>query len=209
MKKLHILLFILFTTFTISNGQFIKFGGGLGVTTGFPFHDMSWNYNKSGHFDVFLKSVFDLSLPVQLSPSITFFIPHTTKVGDLFGSSTYTVSTIMFDFNGHYVFNSLDRFEFYGLAGIDILVAWKKEVYKTNGTEPVTHTTREHDNGLGLNVGAGTYMKITEQIDLFAEAKYVIYGKDKLFFSHYNQFMFNTGVLINLKWLTKNENPGK
>ena len=28
-----------------------------------------------------------------------------------------TVNTMMFDINGHYVFNSLDQFEFYGLAG--------------------------------------------------------------------------------------------
>ena len=98
--------------------------------------------------------------------------------------------------------------EFYGLAGIDILVAWKKEVYKTTGTTPITETIREHDNALGFNIGAGSYMKITEQIDLYAEAKYVIYGKGKMFFSNYNQFMFNTGVLINLEWLWKNEKPG-
>jgi hypothetical protein len=50
-------------------------------------------------------------------------------------------------------------------------------------------------------------MKITEQIDLFAEAKYVIYGKDKLFFSNYNQLMVTAGVLINLQWFAKNEKP--
>lgn len=208
MKRLYILLFISVTTFTITNGQFTKFGGGLGVTSGFPFHDVTYDYNKSGHFDVSVKGIIELSLPFHISPSITFFTPHITKMADINSSSTIYVSAMMFDINGHYVFNSLDRFEFYGLAGIDILLAWKKDVYKTTGTTPVTETTRENDNGLGLNVGAGTYMKITEQIDLYAEAKYVIYGKEKLFFSHYNQFMFNAGVLINLEWLWKNEKPG-
>lgn len=106
----------------------------------------------------------------------------------------------MIDVNGHYVFNSLDRFEFYGLAGFDILFAWKK-------TADTYESMKEQDNALGLNVGAGAYMKITEQISLFTEAKYIIYGKDRLFFSSYDQFMITAGALINLRWLAKNENP--
>jgi hypothetical protein len=208
MKKLYILLFILVTTFTIANGQLTKFGGGPGITSGFPFHDVTWDYNRSGHFNASLKAIIELSLPVHFSPSFTFFVPHSTKTKGFNWERNYNISAMMFDFNGHYVVNSLDRFEFYGLAGIDILVAWKKEVYKTTGTTPISETIREHDNALGFNIGAGSYMKITEQIDLYAEAKYVIYGKGKMFFSNYNQFMFNTGVLINLEWLWKNEKPG-
>jgi opacity protein-like surface antigen len=211
MKKLFILLFISMTIFTIVNGQFTKFGGGPGLTSGFPFPNNTPNiedYDKSGHFYASVKGIIELSLPVHFSPSFTFFVPHISKLGNSFSSSTFSISTMMFDFNGHYVVNSLDRFEFYGLAGIDIMFAWKKEVYKTTGTSSFSETTKFHDNALGLNIGAGSYMKITEQIDLYAEAKYILYGKGKLFFSNYNQVMFNAGVLINLEWLWKNEKPG-
>lgn len=100
---------------------------------------------------------------------------------------------MMFDINGHYVFNSLDRFEFYGLAGLDILLAWEKAKYPS-------FIEKESDNALGLNLGAGSYMKITKQFDIYAEAKYIL-GK-------YDQFMLNTGILINLDWLSKHENTG-
>jgi hypothetical protein len=43
-------------------------------------------------------------------------------------------------------------------------------------------------------------MKLSEQLDLFLEAKYVL--------SKYGQFMVNAGVLLNLQWLAKNEKPG-
>jgi hypothetical protein len=41
-------------------------------------------------------------------------------------------------------------------------------------------------------------MKLTEQFDIYAEAKYIL-GK-------YDQFMLNAGILINLDWLIKHEN---
>jgi opacity protein-like surface antigen len=103
----------------------------------------------------------------------------------------------MFDVNGHYVFNSLDRFEFYGLAGIDILVAWKKDVTKILVPTPSTQTFKESDNALGLNLGVGTYVKIAEQVDLNVEAKYLV--------SQYHQFMLNAGVLINLQYIIKHK----
>jgi opacity protein-like surface antigen len=97
---------------------------------------------------------------------------------------------MMFDLNGHYVFNSLDRFEFYGLAGLNMTFAKIKWL----GTNPSSGS----DNALGLNVGAGTYMKITEQFDIYGEAKYI--------FSKYDQFMLNVGLLLNIDWMKKHEN---
>ena len=174
MKKIYIYLVILIVTTSVSNGQFTKLGGGLGFSTGYPFHNVGLDYNKSGHLYASAKGIVELSLPFHISPSITFFMPHITKIGDALSQSTYTISTLMFDVNGHYVVNSLDRFEFYGLAGFDILLAWKKEVYKTFSATPFTENRKEQDNALGLNIGAGAYLKITKQIDLFTEAKYII-----------------------------------
>ena len=99
---------------------------------------------------------------------------------------------MMFDVNGQYVFNSLDRFEFYGLAGLNILLAWEKSKTAASNT-----TFKQNDNALGLNVGAGTYIKISDQFDAYVEAKYII--------SRYDQFMLNAGVLVNLDWLIKHE----
>jgi hypothetical protein len=189
MKKLLFSLLVIIIAVPGVNAQFTKIGGGTGFTTGYHFHEMNYDYNKSGHIFATLKGIYEITVPIHISPSVTFFIPHVYKELD----SKTTVNTLMFDINGHYVFNSLDKFEFYGLIGLDVLLAWKREKY---GTEVFP----ENDNALGLNLGVGSYMKITEQFDIYAEAKYIL--------SKYDQFMLNAGVLINIDWLTKHEDTG-
>jgi opacity protein-like surface antigen len=191
MKKIFVTIMLVISVIYLADAQFTKVGGGLGLSSGFPFHNMNFESNKSGKIAVSFKGIYELSVPVHISPSFTIFYPHITK--DL--SDKTTVSSMMFDINGHYVFNSLDQFEFYGLAGIDILFAKKKQTYTGSPTNV------ESDNALGLNVGAGTYMKMTEQFDIYGEVKYVI--------SKYDYLMLNVGILINLDWLKKNENSGK
>lgn len=192
MKKFTLTTLIIISMLGMANGQFTKIGGGLALSSGFPFHNVSNNgTNKSGVMALSFKGIYELNLPFHISPSFTIFYPHITKTQ----LDKTIVSSMMFDVNGHYVFNSLDKYEFYALAGIDMLFAKKKDVYETSGT------FKESDNALGLNLGVGTYMKITEQFDLYGEAKYVFNNK-------YNQFMVNAGLLINLDWLKKNENPG-
>jgi opacity protein-like surface antigen len=198
MKKLFVLIIISVATFSVINGQFTKVGGGLGYSSAYQFHDMPGTAFKSGHFIIAMKGIYQVSLPIQISPSFTYLVPHITKEIQPEGTQTTTISTIMFDINGHYIFNTPDRFEFYGLAGLDILLVWEKEVYNYSPNLPATI---ESDNALGLNIGAGTYMKITEQISLYEELKYIV--------SNYDQLMLNAGVLINLGGQKKNGNPGK
>lgn len=95
---------------------------------------------------------------------------------------------MMFDINGHYVFNTLSRFEFYALSGLDITFTHLKFL---------EGNSKESDNALGLNLGAGTCMKLADQFDLSLEIKYLL--------SKYQQFMVNAGVLINIDWLKKHE----
>jgi len=189
MRRFLLVLLVMFAAIPAAKSQFTKIGGGTGFTTGYHFHEMDWDYNKSGHVFASLKGIYEITVPIHISPSITFFIPHVYKEFEY----KYTVNTLMFDINGHYIFNSLDKFEFYGLAGLDILLAWKREKY-------ASELFKESDNALGLNLGVGSYMKLTEQFDLYVEAKYIL--------SKYNQFMLNVGALINIDWLKKHEDTG-
>ena len=197
MKRSFLIILVLIISFSAVNAQFTKIGGGAGFTTGYHFHDMNYDYNKSGMFNLYLNGIYELNLPIHIAPSLTFFIPHVWKFSDIASEEKVTVTTLMVDINGHFVFNSLDRFEFYGLAGVDILLAWKKDVSKIVGTQPITQTYKESDNALGLNLGLGTYIKLTDQVDLNLEAKYLV--------SHYHQFMFNAGVLVNLQYIIKHK----
>jgi opacity protein-like surface antigen len=194
MKKAFFLLITLIFCISAANAQFTKLGGGLTYTTGYHYNNENTgsfaDLHRSPFLGIYAKGIYEITLPIHVSPSFTFFIPrHNTSAIQTAGEET-RVSSMMFDINGHYVFNSLKKFEFYGLAGLDILFARIKWI-----------GTSSHDNGtaLGLNLGGGAYYKLTEQMDLNLEAKYII--------SKYPQFMINAGVLLNLQWLAKNENP--
>ena len=185
MKKSFILLIILAFAFTTASSQFTGTGTGLAFTTGFKFHNADYDYNKSGKIAVSLKGVYEITPQISISPSFTIFYPNITEVI----SREITVSSMMVDINGHYVFLSSGNFDLYGIAGLDILLAWKKEKYSESDN------FRESDNALGLNTGAGVRFNITENLDLFGEIKYII--------SKYDQIMVNAGILINPEWFKK------
>ena len=102
---------------------------------------------------------------------------------------------MMFDFDAHYIFNYLDQFEFYGLGGLNI--SFVKSKYLGDEFYPENFS----DNGLGLNIGAGTYMKFSEQFVFFGEIKYIFTG----FNFKYDQLVVTIGVLLNVQWLKQNE----
>jgi opacity protein-like surface antigen len=193
MKTLVLIMLLIISMVSLTRAQFIKVGGGLTYGTGFHFNNektgLEGDLQKSPFAGIFLTGIYKLNLPFQIAPSFTFFLPRTNKTTQPYSNDT-RVSSLMFDLNGHYMFNSMARFEFYGLAGFDITFAKSKLV----GT-----SFSGSDNALGLNLGAGTYIKITDQIDLFAEGKFIL--------SKYSQFMLNAGILLNIDWMKKHENP--
>jgi outer membrane immunogenic protein len=195
MKKLTLSFLIIISVLSMSNAQFTKVGGGLTYGTGFRFNNETTgqeaDLHKGPNLGIFVSGIYELNLPFHLAPSFTYFFPRTNEIAQTsFGKTR--VSELMFDLNGHYVFNSLDKFEFFGLAGLNVTLANLKWL----GT-----SSSGSDNALGLNIGAGTYMKMTEQFDLYGEVKYII--------SKYDQLMINVGVLINLDSVKKHENDSK
>jgi hypothetical protein len=181
MKKLFVTFLLIVSLLTMANGQFTNIGVGLALSSGFRFHEQSLTENKSGPLGISLKSIYKIREPFYISPSFTFFFPHVTANQ----VSKQTISSIMFDIDGHYLLNASDRFEFYGLAGLDIIFANNK--YSSQGLP----ASKESDNAPGINFGAGTFIKITEKFDICGEAKYV-------FNSRYNQFIINAGVLLKI-----------
>jgi len=189
MKKLIATALFIIAVLPVANAQFIKTGGGLALTSGFQFNGQTATANRSGVIALSLKHIHEISGPLQISPAFTFFYPHITNAQ----LDKTTVSSMMFDIDVHWVFNYLDRFQFYGLAGPDFLVARKKDVYEGSGT------FKEKSYAFGLNLGVGTYVKMTKLLYLYGEVKYVFNNK-------YNQFMLNTGVLLDIDWMKKHEN---
>jgi len=197
MKKLVVTLTLLISVLIMANGQFTKLGGGLGFNSGFQFNNEDGSDHKTGNPIIFLTGIYELSLPVHISPSVNIYIPNITKLDLVDYSEKYSVWAYSFDINGHYVFNSLDRFEFYGLAGLNFLLLKRKSTYEgIEVAEP--QVFKDNDNALGLNIGAGSYIKLRETFDLFVELKGII--------SSQFQFVATGGILLNIDWMKKNEN---
>jgi opacity protein-like surface antigen len=194
MKKLLLIMVVAVTALPGLQAQPVMLGGGLTFSSGYHFHNLSSDGSRSSNLGITFKHAHKINVPLEFSPTFTFFRPRVYKDA----TTKEIVTTMMIDIDLHYKFNALDRFEFYGLAGPDLIVAWNKTTvtFATNGST----TTREKDGGLGLNIGAGSYMKLSNQFDLYLEAKYVI--------SKYDQFVVNAGILINIDWLKKHENTG-
>lgn len=191
MKKLLVTFLIVISSFYALNAQFTKAGGGLTYGTGFHFNNETGvlsDLHRSPFAGIFITGIYEMKLPFHIVPSFTYFIPRTNQPEIASNGEKTRISSMMLDVNEHYVFNSLDRFEFYGLAGINITfvkIKWLGTV--SSGS----------DNAIGLNLGAGTYVKITEKFDFCGEVKYIV--------SKYGQFMANAAVLINIDWLKKHE----
>jgi outer membrane protein X len=190
MKKLILTFLLMFALLVMANGQFTKIGGGIALSSGFRFHDQLTTGNSSGSIAVSFKGIYKISEPFQISASFGFFPPHITH--EL--SSRRTVSSMMFDINGHYILNPTARIEFYGLTGIDIL--YTSDKYSSSGVP----SNKETDNALGLNLGIGTSLKINENLGIYGEGKYIFNNK-------YNQLMINAGVLITINKAKKHDNP--
>jgi len=192
MKRVFAILIFMFLAFPVANSQFTRLGVGTGFTTGFKFHQQDLESNESSNLDFFAKAIYELNLPIHISPSITWFVPNILKVKIPDETEKTVVSALMFDINGHYMFKSLDRLDFYGLTGLDITFAKKKYVSDSDGEK---YKIIQNDNTIGLNLGLGTYIKLAEQIDLCIEAKYLV--------SKYDQFMLNIGALLNFRQIKK------
>jgi hypothetical protein len=192
-RRYSFLLVLLLIFVTVPTGriyaEFTKAGAGLILKTPNTYED-----ERGGFFGIHVRGIYELSLPIHISPGFTYVIPNSYK--NVTPTSTYKWhnSLFMFDADAHYVFNKLDRMELYGLAGLDLSIFryhWVSEF--NNFKESGGHT------GVypGLNIGAGAYIRFNDQIDFFVEGKVILSTKV--------QFIAAGGILVNLQWFAQHD----
>ena len=179
-------------------GQITKMGAGLAYNHKYYINNEQFDDHRLTNPVFLFTGIYEVSLPFHISPTFNIFFPNVTKFEDIGYTTKYVSSGYTLDIDGHYVFNSLDRFELYGLAGLNILYARRKYVEDFGDGDPFKEVTRF--SSLGFNIGAGSYIKVKEQFDLFVELKAIIATQI--------QVMGSAGILINIDWLKKNQDPG-
>lgn len=196
MKKTILAIVLFMISMVSSYGQITKIGAGLFYDYRYYYNDEVYGDHKLGNPAILLTGIYELNLQIHIIPRISFFFPNKTTV-DLNGYTDKTVITgYSFDADGHYVFNALDRFEFYGLGGINILYVHRKNEFTS---VDFNETIKDGNTTLGLNLGAGTYWKVKEQFDIYGEIKCIIASQV--------QFVATVGILLNIDWLAKNQEP--
>jgi hypothetical protein len=196
MKKNLLIIIILVSGITVSRAQLTKVGGGISYNTGYYFNNEEFSDHKTGNPVISLISIYELSLPVHIKPSVNVFIPRVSKFEDLDYYEKRVVSAFSVDMDGHYVFNYLDRFEFYALGGFNIKLVRMKYKYEFPGASDVSTSS---NTMLGFNIGGGSYIKIKEEFDAYFEVKAVV--------AKQLQAVISAGILLNIEWMKENEGP--
>lgn len=199
MKKILLTLILLALIVPASFAQFTKIGASLGYNYRYYFNDEQFDDHKLKNPILSFNAVYELSLPVHIVPKLNVYFPNVVKTDMVDFQYQTTTWGLSFDLDGHYVFNSLDKMELYGLAGLNILYAKRKFIEEYPGNPD--YVDKSSNTELGLNLGAGAYWKVKDEFDLFMEAK-VILAKQI-------QAVVSVGIFLNMEYLwTKEKESG-
>lgn len=198
MKKLLLALALTVLIVPATKAQFTKIGAAAG-------YNYNWHFNNeqiSSHLltkypSISVNAIYEINLPFHLVPRFTFYIPNTEKLLIDNYTEKQTISGMALDIDGHYVFNSLDKMELYGLAGVNILFARNKYKNIDEQTGDVLYEDGSNNTALGLNIGIGGYLKVKDEFDLFFELKGII--------SSQIQVVGTFGILMNMEYLWNKE----
>jgi outer membrane protein X len=133
-------------------------GGNLVLGSG----DSFTNFGIGGKFQ------YNVTNPLRLEGSFTYFLPKKEGVADL-----AEISLSMWDLsvNGHWLFPVADKVTVYPLAGLGILGTSSSAKIDLGGLD---YNGSGSSTEVGLNLGGGIDLKLTDELILNAELKYKI-----------------------------------
>lgn len=196
MKKTLITLFLAMFLLPATYAQFTKIGAATGYNYNYHFNNEQFSDHLLTKYPfISVNAIYEVNLPFHLVPRFTFYIPNVFKEDIIDYTYKYVTSGFSFDVDAHYVFNSLDKMELYGLAGLNILYSHRKYEEEIVGAEPFIDKTS--NTGLGLNIGVGSYWKVKDEFDILLEVKGIIASQI--------QVVGTVGILLNMEYLWSKE----
>ena len=196
MKKILTTLFLAVILLPASYAQFTKIGAATGYNYDYHFNNEQFSDHLLTKYPfISINAIYEVNLPIHLVPRFTFYIPNVFKEDLVDFNYKYVTTGFALDVDAHYVFNSLDEMELYGLAGLNILYSHRK--YEENYIGSESFVDKTSDTGLGLNIGVGGYWKVKDEFDLFFEVKGIIASQIQL--------VGSVGILLNMEYLWSKE----
>jgi hypothetical protein len=149
-NKVLVITIVFFSLLNLKVNAQIKIGGSLGYAT------------EIKNIGLTLHGNYAINDQWEAAPSFSYYF-----------KKDYT-SYWSIDLAGHYVFNTMDKYSFYGLGGFEILGVKVKIPASSETLYGVTVSTPEYtgtDSQFGIVLGGGARMSINDKLSGFAELK--------------------------------------
>ena len=188
-------------TFLLTNTIFsrdIEVGGGGVYGTGFKYRTDSFsgsgeNGYESGNIGFFVKGGYNLSSRAAIGLTCLYTLPKNVEGSVADVDYRYTVGSGMANLDLNHSISGGDFLSLYGIGGLNLHFVgyrYREDRIDKDSGEEVIFKTRQSDNTIGLNIGAGAITTIGEKISMFAETKYII--------SNYGQFVISVGLMFGI-----------
>ncbi len=155
----------------------------------FTFVGVSGDYGTNiDEFGFSAAGMYSVNQQIDIIPNITYYLPNKVEFlpGDMEdGYIKYTWWAINID--GHYNIKDFGTFMGYGLMGLNFTNITTEDDYTIDVQE---FKDKRSETEVGLNIGAGGQLIISNRVGPFAEVKYTL--------GEAHQFGFRFGVLIRI-----------
>lgn len=163
MKKTVLLLIAV----TLSISSYAQFRAGLGLT-------FATDISTAG---IELTGVYEITDQWEGAAAFTFFFKKDN------------VSWKVLDLEGHYIFHSMDKFDFFGVAGLSFNF-WKMKFPESNFGGIIIPESTESGTEVGFNIGAGAKYNLSEQLSIVPELKVTLMDGSYVRFGVTAQYKF-------------------
>lgn len=140
-----------------------------------------------------LYGMYTINDQIKLVPSLMYYLPHEIIVPDVVEDATQTFTWWIANLDGNFVIVNQDAFQAYGLMGLSL-------VYLKGKHDHWRFPDEKYLYKMGLNIGAGIRIPISDRVYPFAEVKMTL--SDKAYFTFreisVTQLSIAAGVLIRI-----------
>ncbi len=198
MRKILIPVFLTLLQASTIFSQNIEVGGGGVYGTGFNYRTDSFsgsgaNSYESGNIGFFVKGGYNLSSRAAIGLTCLYTLPKNIEGSVVDVDYRHTVASGMANLDLNYSIFGSDFLSLYGIGGLNLHFVgyrYREDYIDKDSGEEVIFKTRQSDNTIGLNIGAGAVKTIGENVSMFAETKYII--------SNYGQLVISVGLMFSI-----------
>jgi len=137
-------------------------------------------------FGIGIYALYTINKQIDIAPNVVYFFPHHVDLTDTRDGYEESIWWVV-NLDGHYVITESSLYQGYGLMGLSFTRTIEKYDYNLLGEQ---FRDKVFDTKLGLNIGVGGQLNLSDYFTPFAEVKFT--------FGEANQLGLTLGVIIRI-----------